>query len=180
MPPPLAVELQPYTPNWAQAAARESERLAQAFGENLIVVHHIGSTAIRGIAAKPILDLMPVVRDLSLLDRCRRGIEDLGYEWWGEYGIPGRRFCTFTEAATGRRRVHLHCFQEGASEVERHLAFRDYLNAHPDVARSYDLLKARCRDLHPLNSHAYADCKSEWIQGIESQALAFYRATQDR
>jgi GrpB-like predicted nucleotidyltransferase (UPF0157 family) len=113
MPPPLAVELQPYTPNWAQAAARESERLAQAFGENLIVVHHIGSTAIRGIAAKPILDLMPVVRDLSLLDRCRRGIEALGYEWWGNTEYPGGAFAPLPKPPPGAEEYTCIVFKKG-------------------------------------------------------------------
>jgi GrpB-like predicted nucleotidyltransferase (UPF0157 family) len=126
MPPRIPVELQPHTPNWAEAASREIERLAQALGENLVAIHHVGSTAIPGISAKPILDLMPVVRELSQLDTCRSAVEALGYEWWGEYGLPGRRYCKLTDPTTGRRKVHLHCFRDGTPEVERHLAFRDY------------------------------------------------------
>jgi GrpB-like predicted nucleotidyltransferase (UPF0157 family) len=81
MPAPIPVRLFAYTPTWTEARTRESERLAPAFGENLVAVHHIGSTAIPGISAKPILDLMPVVRDLSALDDCRRALETLGYVW---------------------------------------------------------------------------------------------------
>jgi GrpB-like predicted nucleotidyltransferase (UPF0157 family) len=115
---------------------------------------------------------MPVVRDLSRLDDCRSAIETLGYEWWGELGLPGRRYCTLTDA-TARRKGQLHCFREGTPEVERHLAFRDYLRAHPNVAQ---LLKARCRDLHPFDSSAYAACKSDWIGQTEIEAIVYYRA----
>jgi GrpB-like predicted nucleotidyltransferase (UPF0157 family) len=72
--------------------------------------------------------------------------------------------------------VQLHCFQNGTPEIERHLAFRDYLNARPDLAMQYDLLKAKCRALHPLDSHAYTDCKNSWIRAIEVEAIAFFRA----
>ena len=79
MPPPFPVTLRPHDPTWAAMAAGESERLRSALGTNLIAVHHIGSTAIPGLAAKPIVDLMPVVRDLAALDAGRGDIEALGY-----------------------------------------------------------------------------------------------------
>lgn len=172
MPPPIQVHLVPHDPRWADAAAAEGAALAQALGDVVLRVHHVGSTAIPGISAKPILDLVPVVTSLAGLDEQRCALEALGYAWWGELGLPGRRYCTKDDPATGERLVQLHCYVHGSSEVVRHLAFRDHLRARPDVARAYDDEKARCRRLHPDDSHAYGDCKAECIQRIEAEALA--------
>ncbi len=114
---------------------------------------------------------MPVVTDLASLDERRQSVEALGYEWWGEFGLRGRRYCTLDDPSTGRRLIQLHCYAAGSDEIERHLAFRDYLLHRPDIARAYEREKLRCRALHPNDSHAYADCKSRWIVETEAEAL---------
>ena len=172
MPAPIVVDLVPHSSNWAAAAEREMQRIAAALPGIVLKAHHIGSTAIPGIRAKPILDLMPVVRSLSDLDAAQVQVTALGYCWWGEYGIPGRRYCNFDDPATGRRLVQLHCFQFDHREIIKHLAFRNYLRAHSNIAREYELEKRRCRALHPENSHGYSDAKGPWIQNILSIALA--------
>src|SRR5712691_7315392 len=96
MPPPIPVILAPYNPEWPQIAASHAERL-RVLGSILVAVHHIGSTSVPGLAAKPIIDLMPLVTDLAKLDRERRYVEALGYNWHGEFGISGRRYCTLSD-----------------------------------------------------------------------------------
>ncbi|WP_018182280.1 GrpB family protein [Kaistia granuli] len=176
MPPPIPVELLPHSPLWREAAAREGQRLADTLGPLLVAVHHIGSTAIPDIAAKPILDLIPEVRSITALDAFAPQLRALGYEWWGEYGMAGRRYATLTDGATGQRCVQLHAFEAGSPDIERHLAFRDFLRADPAKARAYEAMKLQSRDQHPDDSHAYSDAKSAWIQATEAAALAFYRS----
>ncbi len=175
MPPPFRVELADHDPAWAKAARTEEVALFATLGSVLLTVHHIGSTAIPGLKAKPILDLLPVVRNLDALDQRRGDLEGAGFDWWGEFGLPGRRYATKDQPGTGRRLVQLHCYSAGSPEIARHLAFRDYLRRRPDIAIAYEREKARCRELHPENSHAYGDCKKAWIGAVEADALADMR-----
>ena len=177
MPSPIKVELSPPLPSWAEVAQEETLRLTDALESSIVVVHHIGSTAIPGIHAKPIVDLMPVVRSVTTLDGQESAIVRLGYRCWGEYGIPGRRYCTLDDPATGKRRFQLHCYEPESVEVEKHLAFRDYLRANPLKAKEYDEEKHRCRELHPDDSHAYTDAKAGWIAAQLPAALNLFRSS---
>src|SRR5262245_31014474 len=107
----LKVHLAPHDPAWARQAADESARLAAAIGDTLVEIEHVGSTAIPGIAAKPIIDLQPVVRSLASFDARRRQLEALGYQWRGEFGLPGRRYCTLDRI--GVRIFQAHCYEQG-------------------------------------------------------------------
>lgn len=178
MPAPIKVELLLYSSSWEQAAQDESLRLRQALTDNIVIVHHIGSTAIPGIHAKPIVDLLPVLRSVSQFDEQQAVLVQLGYQCWGEYGIPGRRYFTLDELATGRRLFQLHCFEADSPQIERHLAFRDYLRANPAKAQEYDAEKHRCQALHADDSHAYSEAKAEWITAQLVAALACFRASR--
>ena len=168
---PFPVHLVDYDPDWPRRAQERIARL-RVLEPVLVAAHHIGSTAVPGLIAKPIIDLMPLVGDLASLDLERGAVEALGYAWHGEYGIPGRRYCT---ADIGNRRVaQLHFFAIGDPGVLRHLAFRDYLRAHAGVAAAYAAEKRRARDLHPGDHQAYGAEKQAWINRVEAKALAWY------
>lgn len=165
------VFLAPHDPAWSGVAEAESARLAQAVGGTLIAVHHIGSTAIPGILAKPVIDLMPVVRSLEELEARREAIETLGYLWRGEFGIPGRRYCVLER--DGRRLFHVHFYRDGNDHIATQLAFRDYLRAHRDEALAYEAAKQAAAATHPDNSLAYNDHKSNWIRACQARAKAW-------
>jgi GrpB-like predicted nucleotidyltransferase (UPF0157 family) len=103
------VLLRPHNPRWPKDFARESAAILTAFGTFLTEIHHIGGTAIPGIHAKPIIDMLAVTSDITLLDAPPRPLANLGYEALGEFGIPGRHFFRKTNAA-GERTHHLRTF----------------------------------------------------------------------
>jgi len=169
----IGVELVPHSPEWAVTARAETERIKSALGEILIRVEHMGSTSIPGIKAKPIIDFIPIVTDLDALDAAKASLEELGYDYLGEFGIPTRRYCRLNDKATGKRRFQLHCFAEDSPQIARHLAFRDYLRAHPAIAKEYEAVKERAAALHPDNVLKYNDAKNDWIKETERAALAW-------
>jgi GrpB-like predicted nucleotidyltransferase (UPF0157 family) len=171
--PPISVFLVPYNPAWPKIAAA----LLRTLGSTLFAVHHIGSTSVPGLAAKPIINLMRIVTALDDLDRKRSLVEALGYSWHGELGMTGRRYCTLSDEGSTRI-AQLHIFAADSPHIGRHLAFRDYLRAHPEVAHAYEGEKRRARDQHPNGSHAYADEKEAWIRRAEVDALAWFAEQQ--
>lgn len=163
------VEVVPHDPRWRDSFQAESRGIAAALGDNVVAIHHIGSTAIPGIHAKPVVDLLVEVRDLAGLAARGPAMEALGYEVMGEYGIPGRRY--FRKAnPEGTRTHHVHAFEAGSGEVVRHLAFRDYMIAHPADAQKYSELKRKLAAEHPRNIDGYMDGKDPFIREMDRRA----------
>ena len=169
----IPVELVPHRGEWAGMAASEHARLKAALGDNLVATHHVGSTAIPGIMAKPIVDLMPFVRDLDALDAQENAVRGLGYKWHGEFGLEGRRFCSFVDPKTAKRTFQLHFFLPGNDHATRMQAFRDYLRAHPFVAKEYEMEKIRAAAAQPHDTTAYNAEKNNWIKRVEKDAMAW-------
>jgi GrpB-like predicted nucleotidyltransferase (UPF0157 family) len=162
----------PYNPDWERFFAREAQLIRGVFGDELVEIHHIGSTAVRGLQAKPVIDMLPIVRQIERVDDFNEALVRLGYEPMGELGIPGRRY--FRKG--GDDRTHqAHVFQADDSNIERHLAYRDYLRAHPDVAAEYGILKADLARRFPEDIYGYMDGKDTFVKRVEQDALRWYR-----
>ena len=162
-----------YRADWPEAFAREATGLRALLGETLVEVHHIGSTSVPGLAAKPVIDMLPVVRDIATLDEQAGVLVAAGYTAWGEYGLPRRRY--FTRERDGRRTHHMHCYAEGDAEIERHLAFAEYLRAHDEARREYEAVKREAFTRHPEDIQAYCDFKDAWIKAAERRAIEWRR-----
>jgi GrpB-like predicted nucleotidyltransferase (UPF0157 family) len=169
------VEVVPHDPRWRDSFETESRRIAEALGENVVAIHHIGSTAIPGIHAKPVVDLLIEVGDIAEVDGRSPEMESIGYEVKGEYGIPGRRYFR-KDDPEGTRTHNVHAFQAGSEQVARHLAFRDYMIAHPTDAQRYSELKRKLTAAHPHSIEDYMDGKDGFIQEMDRRA-ARWRAS---
>ena len=161
-----------YSKRWPGEFAEEVKRLRYLLGKTLIKVHHIGSTSIPGLAAKPIIDLLPVVSDLLELDQVTSSLEKAGYKAWGEYGLEGRRF--FTKDANSVRTYNIHAYQQGHADIHRHVAFRDFLRSNHSICEQYASLKREAYRLYPDDINAYNDHKSDWIQRTEQDAMLWF------
>lgn len=159
-----------HDPAWAAAFAAEADNIAAALGTTAVRIHHIGSTAIPDIQAKPIIDLLLEVDSLDGLDRKAARLEALGYEALGEFGIARRRYFR-RDDAEGTRTHQLHAFEQGVPDVVRHLAFRDYLRAHPAAAAEYGALKRRLAEAHAHDRAAYVAGKDAFVKEHERRAL---------
>lgn len=169
----MIVTVVPYNPDWPQAFAREADLVRPILSDTLVHIHHIGSTSVPGLMAKPIIDMMLEVSDLALLVGHNLQMETLGYEVMGECGIPGRRY--FRKG--GDHRTHqIHAFQSGDTNLVRHLAFRDYLRAHPAVADAYGALKYEIAQRADNDIETYWQAKDPFIKLHEAKALAWYQS----
>lgn len=163
------IEVVDYRPEWEKMFQEEAKKIQKILGKNCIAIYHIGSTAVRGLAAKPIIDIMPVVKDISLADAHDPEFQALGYDCHGEFGIPGRRF--YSKGGDDRTH-HIHIFEKNnETAVKRHLAVRDYLRSHPDTAGEYAELKKQLAARYPHDNDGYCDGKEEYMKELEQKAL---------
>jgi GrpB-like predicted nucleotidyltransferase (UPF0157 family) len=160
-----------YDPAWPAPAAAEARRIEAAVGEAAVRVDHVGSTAVPGLVAKPIIDLQLAVDALEPRARYVRPLEALGYLFAPDPESPDFHFFGFPAARP--RTHHLHVCIAGGEHELRHLALRDYLRAHPDEAAGYGALKRDLVARHPADRLAYIEGKDRYVAALEGRALAW-------
>jgi GrpB-like predicted nucleotidyltransferase (UPF0157 family) len=164
---PRKVNLLPHDPTWADKYQEEADRLAAVLSPEIIALHHIGSTAIPDIVAKPIIDILIEVKEINQIDLYNDQMTTLGYAARGENGIPGRRY--FSKDTEGVRTHHVHIFQVGNPEIDRHIKFCNHLITQPDDAQAYNQLKIELAKIFPEDVDQYTEAKSDFIQNIDEK-----------
>lgn len=163
--------IRPYDASWPSLFQQEAQTLHDVWGADVYAIHHIGSTAIPGMIAKPVIDILAEVRSLEGIDAKDPAMQALGYEARGAYGIEGRRYFSKTAAASGVG-FHVHAYERGSAHIERHLRFRDYLITQPQLAAEYAALKLSLSDLSGFLVADYTERKAPFVQRVEAMALA--------
>jgi GrpB-like predicted nucleotidyltransferase (UPF0157 family) len=175
-----------YDPAWAARFEAARDAMYAACGRDAFVaIEHIGSTSVPGLAAKPIIDMMPGLRSLSHAPPIIEKLRALGYHYVPEFehdtssgpGMPFRRYLRGDE--DGRRAYHIHMVEDGGDFWARHLLFRDYLRSHPEGAAAYAALKrelaadfnATIKPASDINV-GYTDRKTQFVEGIIARARA--------
>lgn len=175
-----------YDPLWPERFERERALILRACGEAAFVaIEHIGSTAVQGLAAKPIIDMMPGLRTLEDAPPLIARLESIGFEYVPEFerpnqfdeGMPMRRY--FRKDEGGVRAFHVHMVEVASDFWRDHLLFRDYLRVHPDTAAAYARLKRELAagfnaNLTPESNgnHGYTDRKTDFVESVKEQARA--------
>lgn len=158
-----------YDPLWPEIFMEERERVFKVLGERALSIEHIGSTAVPGLGAKPIIDMMVGVSDAEEGNECQRLLYDVGYtdvtrepeelDWYYCLG-KGPHSVGF----------HLHLMRHGSGFWRRHLLFRDYLREHPETSRKYYEMKKSLAEEHGTNRLCYTEAKTDFIESVVAKA----------
>jgi GrpB-like predicted nucleotidyltransferase (UPF0157 family)/GNAT superfamily N-acetyltransferase len=161
------IEIVEYDPDWPKLFKKEAEQIKKALGSNCIELHHIGSTSIPGLSAKPIIDMLPVVRNIQEVDKTTKAMESLGYEAKGEYGMAFRRYF---QKGKNIRTHQVHVYQEADPEINRYLIFRDWMRSHPLDAKNYAALKLELAKKFPYDILQYCNGKDAFVASIDTKS----------
>ncbi len=154
------IEVVPYSPEWPRVFEAEAAKIKKALGETCLDIHHIGSTSVPCLAAKPVIDIIAVLQKPA---QAIGSLESLGYRYKGEYNIPGRFYFN-------KKGVNLHVYEETHPEIELNLTFRNFLRNHPETRDAYSALKA---DL--LTQKSSFEVKNSSFSGYNLGKDAFIR-----
>ncbi|WP_342429553.1 GrpB family protein [Neobacillus sp. FSL H8-0543] len=170
----MKVRLTDYSENWSRMFHIEAQFLKNIFGDEIIRFEHFGSTSVHGMKAKPVIDMMCIVRSIEKVDSFNDKMSSLGYEVVGEWGIPGRRLL---RKGGEYRTHHIHFYQFDNPQIERHLIFRDYLRAHPEEVARYSRFKEELSRRFETTSE-YSPAKKTFVKEMEQQALLWFAENQ--
>jgi GrpB-like predicted nucleotidyltransferase (UPF0157 family) len=162
------VEVVPYNSQWPLLFQIEAEKLAAIMGGEVVALHHVGSTAVPHLAAKPIIDILAEVKSIVRIDAFNKALRQAGYVPQGEFGVAGRRF--FIKGDEVNRSHHVHMFQTGHPDIASLLTFRDYLVAHPDEAEAYSRLKETLAQQFPTDIQGYIAGKHSLVEALTHKA----------
>jgi GrpB-like predicted nucleotidyltransferase (UPF0157 family) len=160
-------ELADYDPRWPLLFEQESALITRALGDDVIDIQHVGSTSVPGLRAKPIIDILVAVESFAPIEDYERRLEPFGYHYHSQEDETDRLF--FWKGTP--RTHHLHIVEYATWEHQRHLLFRDYLRAHPDIARWYEDVKRDLAEAFKGNRPAYTRGKTAFIKSIMARAV---------
>lgn len=156
------VVLAPHNSAWGEQFKELAKKMKAVCGDRLVAIHHIGSTSVPGLAAKPLIDMMPELHHHDDGPGLAPLLEPLGFVYFGAYGIDGRHFFR----RKGEVDVNVHMFETGHIEIERHVVFRDALRSDAALLAAYQSLKEDLASRFPNDVDSYARSKSDFIEGV--------------
>ena len=159
------VVVEPYNIIWKQDFQNIKAEIEDALGDLALSIEHVGSTSVEGLSAKPIIDIDVVIEDRLILDDVILALKKIGYIHEGDQGIEGREAFKY-QGKEHLRKHHLYVCAKDASELRRHIGFRDYLRNHPEAVAEYSRVKTEGAIKYPYDIDGYIAYKSDFIEQI--------------
>lgn len=159
------VFLAPWTEDWAKEFLLEKERIQSTIGKYAVAIHHIGSTAVDGLSAKPIIDIAIEIQDFNDGATCAILLEEFGYAYKGTNILPDRHYFN-----KGEPRTHqIHMYEMGNKYLNAQLKFRDYLCCNQAARIAYEDLKITLAEENKFDKHKYAEEKTNFVNKISAE-----------
>lgn len=154
-----------YNESWIEEYRKSEVILKKIFHDQLIDIQHIGSTSVVGLASKPTIDILIVVKDIDRIDKLNSLMAESGFIAKGEAGIPGRRYFFKTqENDVFMETHHIHVYQKDNPKYQEELLFRDYLRTDLQRMKAYETLKMNLSEQYRDNPRLYTEAKGSFIQ----------------
>lgn len=163
-----SVIIEEYNPDWPVEYEREVKKIKVIFGEKIIGIEHIGSTSVKGLGSKPIIDIMAGVKDLKDVDEFIEPLSQVGYEFVFHKEFPFRRFFRKGQWRAGTH--HFHIYQYQSEYWNNNVLFRDYLRNYPKVLEQYNQLKKDLAEKYRMDRSLYTSAKALFIEEIINKA----------
>ena len=158
------VELEEFNDNWKNEYLEEEKLLKEVLGDRIVSIHHVGSTAVKGLKAKPIIDILMVVKDLDIILELEKLLKDYDYTNRGPQGVLDRYL--FVKGPDDARTHYVHIVLPKSNTYYNQILFRDYLNKYPEYVKKYCDLKQELALKYADNRKMYTASKSEFINGV--------------
>jgi len=161
--------LSEYTPEWSQRFLTIKDFLSEAFQDKALKIEHVGSTAVVGMVAKPIIDVLVVVKKMEQFEGQKELMVNAGYEWGANYIAPNT-LLFFKIRSDGEKLENIHVCEADTSKARQFIVMRDYLRVHPEKVKEYSVLKKDNAKRYPNDYPAYREAKAPFLEKLEAEA----------
>ena len=155
----------PYDKEWESDFEEIKAEIVSSVGELIIGIEHVGSTSVKGMSAKPCIDIDVIIADYSVFDAVVGKLSEIGYIHEGDLGIPGREAFAYTDKPHLQKH-HLYVCPQDSEELKRHITFRDFLRRTPEAVGKYSRVKETAARLFPDDIDKYMEYKSPCIEEL--------------
>ena len=159
------VEVVPYDETWPVAFEKIKTEIENAVGDLIVGIEHVGSTSVKGLSAKPIIDIDIIIKDYSIFDAVVRQLHTIGYIHEGDLGITDREAFKYLDKPHLQKH-HLYVCPQQSQELFRHMTFRDFLRSNPEAVKKYSAVKEKAAQLFPDDIDKYMEYKSHCIEEL--------------